>query len=656
VPPFAFVLRTDLSRPDDVSLLTECVTVSLELHPAVRQTLDRIGTRRGSTSYTIPLKDLHEALALFPSATIAVPSKRGTRLTRSTRELGESLGYELKQPSLAQVVHAARGMRVSVHRSSRNRATLTFIAHEVAIGTQHVSSTWERVLSVEDAYSLLEVLDDRVVLDGSSGAWSSMQRLLESALVVSELPDDPGLARVRVGTATALYITAAAALDRLARHTGSVACAKEVADVAQISSTKLVHDEVLLEHQQLPSSLYLSSKWGVVLALPPGSGKTAVALRSLHHRSQRGALTSIVVAPGALCPQWESEARRFHPSAEVFLLGRDKIVDSAGRPRLVLASYDAARLHVEQLSRLRADDLIIDEAVFLRNDSKRTRALRSLRTSVSRTMLLSGTPHDRSIDELAPLVSFIIGRSVFEAVPLSKPHATTWQDRVGPFVAGLWDAPTAVLPNLERRVIELQPSSDEEALFEGATLALEFAQGSLVAADSNTARRDARLMVSNATLRLRDTLADPLSHQERGSGASNTKRAALSEVLEDGTTTVVCVRSASTASSIADWLSEQGYAAVAVTSTTPRKQKDEVRAELGRSIQVAVLAAQSSVGWDLPAARRVVHLDAPASRAEELQRSSRARRVSSKTSAIDVVFLCYKNTSEESLVTELLKG
>ena len=654
VPPFAFVLRTDHTRPDDVSLLTECVTISLELHPAVRQTLDGIGTRRSATSYTVPLTKLHEALALFPSGTIAVPSKRGTRLVRSTRDLTAIVEYDVSTPLSAQAVDAARGMRVSVHRSSRNRVTLTFIAHDVAIGTQLVSSTWDRTVSVEDAASLLEVLNERVVLDGSSGAWSSMQRLLESALVVSELPDDPGLARVRNGADTALYLTASAALDRLAKHAGSVACAKAVADVAQMSSARSVDDEMLLAHQQGPASMYLASRWGVVCALPPGSGKTAVALRSLHHRSQRGASTSIVVAPGTLCQQWENEIRRFYPLAEVFVLGRDRINEPQGRPRLVLASYDTARLHLEQLSRLRADDLVIDEAVFLKNDSKRTRALRALRDTVSRTMLLSGTPHDRSVDELAPLVAFVLGRVVYEAVPLSKPHATTWQDRVGPFVAGLTDAENNVLPALTRRVLLLNAEASETAMFIDAATALEFAQGSLIAAETTNARRDARLMVSNAALRLRDTLADPVSHAD-SANISNSKRTALLAVLRDGSPSVVCVRSASTANAIAAWLNNQGLTAVAVTSTTPKKVKDELRDALGGSVQVAVLGAQSSVGWDLPKARRVVHLDVPSSRAEELQRSSRARRVSSNTDSIDVVFLCYKTTQEEALVSELLE-
>jgi hypothetical protein len=519
-----------------------------------------------------------------------------------------------------------------------------------------VSDTWRRSLSAEDASSLLDVLDDRVVLDGSSGAWSSMQRLLESAVVVSELPDDPALARVRSGDGTALYLTAPAALERLAKHSGSVACSQSVADVAQMTSGRSLEDEMLLPHQQQPSSMYLSSRWGVVCALPPGSGKTAVALRSLHHRAQRGASTAIVVVPGALCQQWENEIRRFHPLAELFVLGRDKLVETPGRPRVILTSYDAARLHLDQLSRLRADDLIIDEAVFLRNASKRTRALRSLRTTVSRTMLLCGTPHERSVDELAPLVSFVLNRQVFEAVPLSKPHATTWQDRVGPFVAGLTADMPDVLPMLARRVVLLEATPAESALFEDASKALEFAQGSLIAAESTNARRDARLMVSNASLRLRDTLADPASQPSPGETIVGTKRAALAEMLRDGTPTVVCVRSASTADSVADWLINQGVTAVAVTSTTAKKVKAEVRAALGGAVQVAVLAAQSSVGWDLPSALRVIHLDVPASRAEELQRSSRARRVSSRSSAIDVVFLCYKSSQEETLVVELLEN
>lgn len=658
LPPFAVMVRAHRTRSDDESLLRPCVEISLEVHPSLQRIWAELGVREGATRFHVSKRHLPQLLAPLCAGVVAVRGRRGFRSATSAGDVETSLDLRDVVLPTGRRPASALGMQVRLSRTANSRVLVELVADGVRIAGSRASSSWRRVVGVEDAVALIDTLTERVVLDGSAGAWSSLVRLQGAALTASPVSEAPGLASIREGFAQPLHLTAAEALDRLAAagDIRSVACHSDVADMAAIQVAAPVCDELLMDHQSGPVGAYLASPWGVLCALPPGSGKTVVAARALHHRSHRGATLALVVAPAQLRAQWQRELTRFHPEATVVTLdARTKRAELVGYEALVvLASYEMAVRHEELLASLAFDDLVVDEAGAVLGRSRRSRVLARLRSTSTRALLLTGTPQERSIDDVGGLVAFVLDRDVFASVPLSVPHLASWEDRVGALLQGLTshDADQA-LPELKRRVVEVVPSSDEVAMIAQAGRELDEARAALAAAAENDEKRRARILVANAVTQLRDVLGDPAAAQSDGVRAcaerallAPSKRTALIAILRDCEPTVVCTRSARTANALAEVLNSVGIASRALTATTTHRDRERAALDLGTTLQVVVVSQTSAVGWDLPGARRVVHLDVPASRAEELQRSSRARRVSSVSDAVDVVFLTMSGTSE----------
>jgi SWI/SNF-related matrix-associated actin-dependent regulator of chromatin subfamily A-like protein 1 len=146
-----------------------------------------------------------------------------------------------------------------------------------------------------------------------------------------------------------------------------------------------------------------AAETGVVLiAMPPGSGKSMVAVR---FGKRIGATLILVVGPAISTSVWQAaEVPKWWPEARAVLLrdlvaGRTKLLDE---PTFIITSYDyiVANADARHLLRERSFDLaIVDESHALKNaSSKRARLLLGPRcggdgllSRAARVILLSGT-------------------------------------------------------------------------------------------------------------------------------------------------------------------------------------------------------------------------------------------------------------------------
>ena len=444
-----------------------------------------------------------------------------------------------------------------------------------------------------------------------------------------------------------------------------VACHSDVADMAAITAANpATSDFRLRSHQQHAVGAYMSSRWGLVCALPPGSGKTVVAAAALAERHKRGATRSIIVVPGALKDQWCREIATYCPNATIVRCdcGTDIQPTASPEHHIWVVPYELVAQETSRLQTIGADDLIVDEATFITRPSKRTKALKELRRTIPKTMLLSGTPHEKGVDDIGVLAEFVLNRDVFSLSPLSKPHIANWRDRVGPILFGINNsAALDELPTLKRRVVSVSATREEQAVLAAAASELDATRATLSAATTNVERRRARLMVTNAATELRAITADvaaastsTIKRLATLVGANGTKRAWLRAQLSDRIPTVICVASAAAADAITADLLANGVKTVAFTSSTPQNARSKAALTLGSTIDVVVVATSSHQGWDLPSAKRVIHIDVPTTVSEELQRSSRARRMSSDAPAIDVIFVVFDTSAEHRAATALI--
>lgn len=646
IPPLAFVLTARRERSDEQALLTPCVEVSLETHPALVAAWSSISSRPAASSFRVARKDLDTLLKPLCGGVVRVRSGSGWVTPSSNDEASRALGVPVTSLNTTHRPQTATGSEVRLTVSKNGVIVEVFSRVQVAgVKAPH---GWHVTSTLSEAVLLVESLKNRVVLDGSSGAWASLYRLHSSAMVALPVPESPALATLHHGPTSQRLLTAPAAMEALAAASpAAVACHPLVADIASMAAMGPYKDEVLRPHQRRCVSAYMASRWGLLCALPPGSGKTVIAARILHHRASSGASLSLVCVPSQLVDQWREALATFHPSAKV-VTDVTRIQTTVDGPLVVLLSYDSAASNASLLGRIGFDDMVVDEAHVMSTSSQRSRNIRSLRATVGRCLLLTGTPEEKGLNRLGKLVSIVLDQDVFSAVPLGDSHVAPWRDRVGPLC--FEEDATSALPTLQRRIVGVSMAAEEERAVLLAEDAVREALSSIAAAESSDDKRRARLRLSNAHRRLYDTLGDPLPE-----GVSN-KRAALLGIVRDNLPTVVCVKSASTATAVARFLTSSGVAASTISAADSPQKRTSVVRSLGSGLSVVVCSEVSSRGWDIPQACRVVHMDAPLSVGEELQRTSRARRVSSTNNSLDVVFICYENTHEHAAVLSLLKN
>ena len=138
----------------------------------------------------------------------------------------------------------------------------------------------------------------------------------------------------------------------------------------------------------VPGSLYphqadgiafLLSKKRVILADDMGLGKTRQAIVAMEAGTPEG--TILVVCPASLKLNWKREIRLVDPDASVEVLGMDK--EPPENLRWIVVNYDTLGKHAERLHAIEWAGIILDEAHFIKNASKRTNHCLKGRPSVN---------------------------------------------------------------------------------------------------------------------------------------------------------------------------------------------------------------------------------------------------------------------------------
>ena len=113
---------------------------------------------------------------------------------------------------------------------------------------------------------------------------------------------------------------------------------------------------------------FLLSKKRAILADDMGLGKTRQAIVAMEAGTPEG--TILVVCPASLKLNWKREILMVDAEASVEVLGVDK--DQSNAPRWVIVNYDLLSKYAERLHTVNWAGIILDEAHFIKNASKRT--------------------------------------------------------------------------------------------------------------------------------------------------------------------------------------------------------------------------------------------------------------------------------------------
>jgi superfamily II DNA or RNA helicase len=512
------------------------------------------------------------------------------------------------------------------------------------------------------------------VIDGSDGAIAQIARGLDDRVHATPLMGAPGLALVVTGRRSVdRRIVPADEAVAIATADQAAEIADHVEDVAAMGRAKAVGRKGLFDYQDQFVSIYAgATQHGLVNALSPGMGKTicaAAALKTRHAQLGRPG-RALVVVPSPLRMQWKEELAKHYPECVVAVaMGGDdisKLPAFWAQPQhlVVVISYELARRHADALTAGesgglgRWDDLVVDEAALLRRQSARSRALWQLRSAASRCMTLTGTPIERSLTDLEPLVSFSRGNNdLFKGVSLESRAHYGLATALGPVV---FRSNSDVLPGVEWVFESVDLSESERELHDLLLAKL----GTSLEKRQGLAGHNA---VSRALALVRQAACDPAAVADAhipaellarlpGRGDSEqipAKRWLALQLIDDHPGSVlVCTDFPKAAIALADDLNRYGIPSVAFTSklSPARRRRVVEQFQAGDNLRVLVLSGLGKLGLNLQKASMVVHYDPPLDAATASQRMGRAVRLGQKASDVAVVTLIARGTIDETLL------
>lgn len=176
----------------------------------------------------------------------------------------------------------------------------------------------------------------------------------------------------------------------------------------------LPHQEVGVEFM-INREPYANSKtklYGSILADEMGLGKTIQTIGLIKRSPLK---STIIFCPSTLVHMWGEQLKRFMPEIDVFIFREKNTLDEFIQKKqdekyIIITTYGISFRRPELLA-FDFDRIVCDEAHMFRNSkSKIFKGLFKIRGKTK--LLLTGTPIQNKLGDLATLINFIIGREM----------------------------------------------------------------------------------------------------------------------------------------------------------------------------------------------------------------------------------------------------
>ena len=160
-------------------------------------------------------------------------------------------------------------------------------------------------------------------------------------------------------------------------------------------------ENTLRNYQKIGVKWLLSLRangFGGCLADDMGLGKTLQVISYLSEKSQKQT-NALIVAPKTLIENWSREFAKFTPDITTYIYhGNTRNLSDALNCRAIITTFGTILNDTEQLSEHKFDNLIIDEAQYIKNS--RTKAYRAVKAINATTrIIMTGTPLENNIQE-----------------------------------------------------------------------------------------------------------------------------------------------------------------------------------------------------------------------------------------------------------------
>lgn len=601
-----------------------CFIVKPDTHPAIKKRFSlSFGIWRRVT--LLELREILDSLGSLPVYEIIA----GRAVKSSHKKLISGL-------VLTRRVVGVSGFSLYFKNANRNSVTVrlnitSVVAGDISIPSTGVSLSLPALSSVQRELTLIDDTNETLL---------AVKTQYRNSVSVTKSPNYPGMALLRVSDSQPVLASPQSALEHLEllERSHSVFCDDLIADLAAAQSAEPLHDDYLYPHQQDALGKLSTSLTKQVLALDPGSGKTAVCCRLASRASltagSRIAGPVVICAPTTLVSHWVTSLSRFasdlnvltpktnKEAAAVFKSATHKDVVVLSQPLLRQASFCESILL-----------LVIDEAHKMVSGDSSYKLIKTIGENALKSVLVTGTP-EVSTRINKRLTTLLTGKS-------HTIEERQWLDSMGPYVTR---GTATALPAVKFSVISLKPTDADNASTEASAIKISSARASLESSPSSSSQ----ILYQRAVLQERLSKASPsiISGLDAPLGAKELyilRESAKHQVI-------VCVGSVASAKSIASRLSLRDRNVLDL-SLVPAAERSSLLSPLDPSVQIIVIPDEMMLGLNIPSVERVLHADVPASKSVALQRSARSQRLDSKLDKVQSVFLVLNGTSEEQAVS-----
>lgn len=425
------------------------------------------------------------------------------------------------------------------------------------------------------------------------------------------------------------------------------------------------------------SWLVFLRRWGfgACLADDMGLGKTIQTIALVLHQRNKNPDTgpTLVICPTSLVGNWQREVARFAPGLRVVVhhgtgrAGGSAFVEQALDSDLVISTYGLVRRDLQDLARVRWENVIIDEAQNIKNPvTKQARAVRRLQADFR--LALTGTPVENRLSELWSIMAFLnpgyLGsRTSFRhdfALPIERfqdeEAAARLRRLVRPFILRRVKTDPKVIRDLPEKFeqrIYCNLTHEQATLYEA--IVQDSMQGIGEDGESNNMRR--RGMILAMLTRLKQVCNHPAQFLADGSsvagrsGKLNRLTEMLEEILELGERALIFTQYAQMGTLLQQHLRETyGQEVLFLHGGTPQRQRDDMLSRFQESPDapsIFVLSLKAGgTGLNLMRANHVFHYDRWWNPAVENQATDRAYRIGQTRDVQVHKFVCLGTLEE----------
>ncbi|MBB1365272.1 DEAD/DEAH box helicase [Pseudoalteromonas sp. SR44-5] len=403
---------------------------------------------------------------------------------------------------------------------------------------------------------------------------------------------------------------------------------------------------------------------GGILADDMGLGKTLQVIAFLANARQREqAGPTLIVCPTSLVSNWQNEMAKFASSIKVTTLfgsARIEQLQHLAQADCILTTYPLLKRDIAYYSPLYFENIILDEAQYIKNDSAQVSRLVK-RLNAQFNLCLSGTPIENNLFELKSLLDFAMP-SLLGSQAHFKQHFQTPIERdadsdrakelkslILPFILRRTKAEVAQeLPPKTELIKEFEFEAQQKDIYQSITDSLEEKMVDLFASQG---AQKSKLAFLEALLKLRQICCHPRLIDEHTSARSaklDWLSSHLPVMLSEGRNIIIFSQFTSALDIIAQQLASLEINYSLLTGQTRHRDKMIEEFTSGQTSVFLISLKAGGTGLNLTQADTVIHFDPWWNPAVEKQATDRAYRIG-QTNPVFVYKLIMANSIEQKV-------